>query len=268
PEEYPELQQQAARVQKPYRFAQATRTAAFQTVTEIKRAQDDPVLTDTRLTTTEASGYTQSPAFRYVKDDEFAPPAFITDQEAPLATAVGTATHLVFQELDLSQGQVTVAAVSQLITALTTAKQIDPRAAKQISAAGVAAFYATELGALLLAHPQAVHREMPFALLLPPSEVFQAAGPAQAFPADANILIHGIIDGYIALPDQVILFDYKTDHVQGRQDPVGYLQDQYRLQLQYYGAALGSILHQPVTAQYLYSVALQQLIPVPVRKEE
>lgn len=268
PEDYPELQQQAARWQQPYRFAQATRTAAFQTVTEIKRAQDDPVLTDTRLTTTEASGYTQSPAFRYVKDDEFTPPAFLTDQEAPLATAVGTATHLVFQELDLSQGQVTVAAVSQLIADLTTAKQIDPRAAKQISAAGVAAFYATELGALLLAHPQAVHREMPFALLLPPSEVFQAAGPAQAFPADANILIHGIIDGYIALPDQVILFDYKTDHVQGRQDPVGYLQDQYRLQLQYYGAALGSILHQPVTAQYLYSVALQQLIPVPVRKEE
>ncbi|ERL66670.1 helicase-exonuclease AddAB subunit AddA [Schleiferilactobacillus shenzhenensis] len=265
---FPEITAQAQAWHTPYRFAQATRTAAFQTVTEIKRAQDDPVLTDTRLTTTEASGYTQSPAFRYVKDDEFTPPKFLTQDQPPQSTTVGTATHLVFQEMDLSRGAITADQVAATIDRLQADGQIDAATAAQIDTAGVAAFYATPVGQQLLAQPTAVHREMPFALLLPPAEVFGETAAGIAFPADADILIHGIIDGYIALSDQVILFDYKTDHVRGRHDPQAYLADQYRLQLQYYGAALGAILHTPVTAQYVYSVELQKLIPVPVRKEE
>ena len=32
---------------------------------------------------------------------------------------------------------------------------------------------------------------------------------------DAELLIHGIIDGYVELPDRIILYDFKTDAVFG-----------------------------------------------------
>ncbi|MCF7522807.1 hypothetical protein L3X07_04450 [Levilactobacillus brevis] len=49
---------------------------------------------------------------------------------------------------------------------------------------------------------------MPFSLLMPAHDLFQ-----DFQETDSQVLVHGIIDGYLTTPAGVILFDYKTDHV-------------------------------------------------------
>ena len=104
-------------------------------------------------------------------------------------------------------------------------------------------FFATDLGRLLQAKPQQVHREVPFSMLLPADRLFEGM---KDDPGE-DVLIHGIIDGYVSDTDGVTLFDYKTDH---EPDPE-VLVARYRGQLNLYAQALTRLQTMPVNHRYL-----------------
>lgn len=261
--QFPELQDQSQRWRTTYRYTVATRTTAFQSVTEIKRQMDDPANDELTVSRAVAAHYTATPANRYAKDDEFSAPEFVTAQAKPMATAVGTATHLVFQSIDLYH-PVTEAIVQDKIGKLVADGKLTAIVADQIDVAGIAAFYATDLGQQILAQPAAVQREVPFSLMLPPTRVFPGTKVAD-FPPDSDVLIHGIIDGYLAPLDgsDIILFDYKTDRLATLPNGAAKLRQEYAVQLQLYAAALTGMLHRPVAKRYLYAVLSGALIAVP-----
>jgi len=230
----------------------ATTTTAYQSVSEVKRVFEDP---DTPLMNGNPTVSDQQARVhnRFVTAS-LAGPQFLQTMQAPTGAEVGSATHLVLEQLDITQ-PVTATSVQATITDLVTKRVLTAQVAQRVQIEQIVSFYQSSLGQQLLAQPDQVHREVPFSLLLPAQRLFQGF---EADP-DSKILIHGIIDGYLTTSDGIILFDYKTDHVAKAED----LLTKYAGQVKLYGQALASMTQQPVAHQYLYSLVHQQLVAVP-----
>ncbi|MFC6169907.1 helicase-exonuclease AddAB subunit AddA [Loigolactobacillus jiayinensis] len=240
-----------------YPFQAATETTAYQAVSEVKRLFDDPTNSEMNALIVDADEKTQG-VHRYVAQD-FAVPQFMQTTTQVPPTAVGTATHLVLQEIDLHTPP-TAASITALIKRLVAKNILTNTVAEKIKTANILRFFDSDLGQQLLAQPDQLVREAPFSLLLPATQLFTdfaAEDPAQ-------ILIHGIMDGYLVTPEQVILFDYKTDYVPqtNAAAKVQQLKQRYAGQLNLYAAALSRILQRPVTHKYLYLLASGDLLAI------
>lgn len=238
-----------------YPYTAATVTTAYQSVSEIKRLFDDP-------DNTQLSGYSMldvnkaANTGRYLKAD-FGAPAFVSENSnKPAPTDIGTATHLVLQQVDLKTPP-TAEKLTNLIANLARQHIIPEAVAKQIDVAEILQFYQSDIGKLVLAHPEKTFREAPFSLLMKAKDVFKDFQKDD----DQSILIHGIIDGYVITDQDVYLFDYKTDRITPKTTVLDIV-DRYRGQLTLYALALAKILGRPVTHKYLYLLAVNQAVAV------
>lgn len=237
-----------------YRFQAATHTTAYQSVSEIKRLFDDPdnvqlgndVLLDADQVI-KPSRYTQS----------LATPTFISGngKSQPAPTDIGTATHLLLQQMNLSSTPTRESAVA-LLDRLVETGIILENVAAQINIDGVLEFYKTSIGQLVLENPDKTYREVPFSLLMKAKNVFKNFGDD-----DQRILIHGIIDGYVQVNNGIYLFDYKTDRLRPGVTAATIV-DRYRGQLELYGLALKKVTRKPIIGKYLYLLSANQLIEV------
>lgn len=229
-----------------YPHTVSTITTGFQSVSEIKQLYADP----------DIEKLSQSPSSQLQKrqSSAFATPQFAENsaQTQISATAVGTATHAVLQALDLHEA-ITAASVQQTAAKLVDSGLFTPEVAARISVPHVLAFFQTELGQLLLANPDAVERETPFSMLIPARDIFAGMENEQQ-----DILVHGIIDAYLNLPDQLVLLDYKTDRVPA-QGPAPIV-ERYRGQLRLYAQALQSMLNRPVDSMSLVLLASGEVV--------
>lgn len=189
-------------------------------------------------------------------DDDFGQPQFMNTESHLSAAEVGTATHLVFQKLNVEKGQVDVEMVRKTISDLRAQKLIaSDQLANAINAEGVANFYATDLGQQILKDPRQLYREQPFSMLMDGKDIFSGLDEN-----DGPVLIHGIIDGYLVEKDGIALFDYKTDHLrQNDQAGLRKLVTKYAGQVNLYARALTSQTGLPVIKRYLYFVQTGQL---------
>ncbi|OFM47262.1 helicase-exonuclease AddAB subunit AddA [Lactobacillus sp. HMSC077C11] len=218
-----------------YPFQAATTTAGFQSVSEIKRAFDDP---DTMELVSADRFLGPKPPLH-----DLGAPAFLTETSGGgNAAAIGTATHLLLQLVDLTK-PITLNSLEALRHHLITTEVMPAEVAKRIDLTALVRFFATDLGQLLQAKPQQVQREVPFSMLLPANQLFEIL---QNDPGE-DVLVHGIMDGYVTEADGVTLFDYKTDH---EPDPAK-LVARYRGQLNLYAQALAQLQPKPVTHRYL-----------------
>ena len=76
------------------------------------------------------------------------------------------------------------------------------------------------------------------------------------FPAEETVLVQGIIDAYFIENGELILVDYKTDHVFDPQE----LRDRYQIQLDLYEQALSRITGMKVREKLIYSISLRRVI--------
>ncbi|WP_125980963.1 helicase-exonuclease AddAB subunit AddA [Loigolactobacillus iwatensis] len=233
----------------------ATQTTAYQSVSEVKRLFDDP--DNSEMNPLQLNGAPKG-QHRFVNHD-FMVPKFMQTVTAPTPAEIGSATHLVLQELDLHVPP-TDEIIGETLTRLVEAGILTDAVAKKVNVSNLINFFASSLGKLLLANPDQVTREAPFSMLLPAKQLFADFNQQN----DAPVLIHGIMDGYLVLSDQVILFDYKTDRVAKNKPDAGIqaIKQRYSGQLNLYAAALGQILKRPVTAKYLYLLAVGKLVAV------
>ena len=236
-----------------YPHLELTRESAYQAVTDIKRLFDDPdnnlmdqlqaensdnsaqvelnVVDETPMVTTKVHAFRQ--------------PNFMTTEVIASPAKIGTATHLIFQKLDLTQ-PISAATIHQLIDQLILEGSVTKEVAAKIDIAGILAFYQTKVGKKACANAQRVKREVPFAMLLPAEML-----PSISEKTDKPVLIHGIIDGYFEDQEtgEVYLFDYKTDHASLNQ-----IEKEYRGQINLYAIALQQITGKEVHHCVLYSV--------------
>ena len=75
-------------------------------------------------------------------------------------------------------------------------------------------------------------------------------------PDGEIMLIQGVIDAWFTEGDEIVLLDYKTDHVKESEE----LTKRYKVQIDYYTRALERMTHKKVKERYLYSFALGESI--------
>lgn len=236
----------------------ATETTAYQSVSEAKRLFEDP----DNATIGEYQPTERGQAGRRFVTHDFARPEFLQTVREPLPTEIGSATHLVLQQLDVTSAP-TETSVQMLIDQLVTDQVLSAEVAQRIQPDLILRFFASDLGQKILAAPDQLHREVPFSLLMPARSLFRDFKEMAS-----QVLVHGIVDGYLLTPAGVILFDYKTDHVNPRDvdKSEAKLLERYGGQVNLYATALKQMTGQPIIAQYLYLLATGDLVAVPTQQ--
>ncbi|QBO37226.1 helicase-exonuclease AddAB subunit AddA [Periweissella cryptocerci] len=243
-----------------YNHVAATQTTAYQSVSEVKRLFDDPDVLQAPQLVLDGAG--QSEGNRLVADNDFAQPEFIAQGEnRPSATAVGSATHLVLQQLDLTK-PITRAVIEAEIDRLVQQQIITNDIGTLIRVDTLLTLFTSSFGKQLQANAATVKREQPFSLLMHARDIYQNYSGG-----DERILIHGIMDGYFTTPDQqVVLFDYKTDYIRPNNKVGGQaeLLARYQGQLRLYAKALAAMQSLPVSHVVLYSLSLGEAIELKI----
>lgn len=227
-----------------YPYPEATKTTSYQSVSELKRLYDDP---DNRETLELTSTQNQ---YRFTESD-LGTPKFLTAKKELSAAEIGTATHLVMQLLPL-QENIQQEIVETLIADLVSRQTLTPEIAEKISIEGIMQFLDSEIGRFLIQNVDHLHREEPFAMLLPVDQLFSE------YQNQDEILIHGIIDGYLEFDDKIFLYDLKTDRYTIEREQM--LINRYRGQLNLYKDALEKAKQKPVEAAYLIFLQGNQVI--------
>ncbi|WP_367295851.1 helicase-exonuclease AddAB subunit AddA [Levilactobacillus yonginensis] len=238
-----------------YPHQAATVTTAYQSVSEAKRLFEDP--DNTSIGEYQPDEHGQA-GHRFVTHD-FARPNFLQTVREPLPTEIGTATHLVLQQISVTT-EPTTDSVQTVIDGLVTDGILTSEMADRIQVTAILQFFQSDLGQQILTNPEDLRREVPFSLLMPAQSLFK-----DFQEADSQVLVHGIVDGYLKTSEGIILFDYKTDHVNSRNlaQSEAKLIDRYGGQVNLYAEALQQMTQQPIIAQYLYLLAAGQLVAVP-----
>lgn len=240
-------------LQYDYLFDSATHATAYQSVSEVKRLFEDPDLSVGRGVADKRLDPQATTGLRFV-NDELPEPKFmqVADNQVN-AAAIGTGTHLVLQSIDLSQGVPTPNTIVQTIDGLVKSELLDIAVAQKINQDSILTFFTnTDLGQQMVMNQATLKREVPFSLLLDAKMLYQD------FKGNDRVLVHGIIDGYFMKGDELWLFDYKTDRIQGN-DAAQLLQKRYAGQLNIYAQALIAMgLPQP--KKFIYALSTGQTI--------
>lgn len=233
-----------------YAYEKSTITTSYQSVSEIKRLYHDPDDLETnRLNWADPRSKPQ--AFRQVGEG-LKVPAFM-EEVSVTPTMVGQATHFILQTIPLNQ-PVTSAQIEQQIQRAVASKQITSEVAEKINRDSIHWFFESELGRRLIETPHFVHREQPFSMLKQANSIYQDFGDESA-----EVLIHGIVDGYIEYEEEIYLYDFKTDSVHGGKTEQSIVQA-YQGQLYLYKQALEEALNKPVTNSCLVLLSLQKMV--------
>lgn len=232
-----------------YKKQSLTRESAYQAVTDIRRLFNDPdndLMSEFDADKMELISKDKKPsAFSFNKPD------FLTTVSEVSYAKIGTATHLLFEKVELDK-PITKQSIQELLLSLVQEGCITTEVAQKIDLDGVISFYETSLGKKICENHVNVKREVPFSLLLPAQILVN-----NAVETDKKILVHGIIDGYFEDQEtgEVYLFDYKTDH-----SSLDKIKSDYKGQINLYALALESITGKKVNQRYLYSVEKKSLI--------
>jgi ATP-dependent helicase/nuclease subunit A len=129
----------------------------------------------------------------------------------------------------------------------------DERAALDLRA--LAAFWHSNLGEKIMGQAAQVRRELPFTARFSPLELEKIVGrTAESGLEKEFIVVQGVADLAVLLPEEVWLLDFKTDETDAG-SLAGKIKT-YTPQLLLYAAALGKIYHRRVTMTALHFLAL------------
>jgi ATP-dependent helicase/nuclease subunit A len=170
----------------------------------------------------------------------------LTDRTDSLV--VGSATHLVIQNMDLT-APVDEAKISRTMADLLKRGCVTKQTAEKIDSASILKFFNSELGRFLQDGRNTVMREWPFTY---------AASVADLYPdlqdcRDEKIIIQGIVDMLVRTPDGIVIIDFKTDRISSAQ--IQQKSEHYLPQLRWYCRAAGDILNVKSVAGWLYFLA-------------
>ena len=166
---------------------------------------------------------------------------------------IGTATHLVISQLDLT-GPITEQAVEKTIENLMVDSAIIPAITEQIDVESIVAFFETEQGRLIFEPANQFWREWPFTCAMPASEWENSS------VEEDTIVVQGIIDLLVRTAQGLVVIDFKTDNITAGQ--AGERAELYRRQLELYSRAACVILKDKLLGRWLYFLGPRVFVKV------
>jgi len=121
----------------------------------------------------------------------------------------------------------------------------------------LADFWNSSLGQKIRTNVQHVRRELPFTARFSPAEVAEITGAsADAGLENEFVVVQGVADLVVVLPEEIWLVDFKTDEA-GKSDLPEKIKT-YTPQLKLYAAALEKIFSRKVTLRALHFLAMRR----------
>ena len=189
--------------------------------------------------------------------DEELLPAFLQQKDKMSGAARGTLYHWLFEHFDFTGD------LRQQLSYFMQQNFINDEERKRIRIADFDHFVQTPLGKKVkqAQKEKTYHREMPFILGVPASEMIKSDTAPTLSEKDANeyVSVQGVIDAWIDGEDEITLIDFKTDRKQKELTDDAFeelLRKRYHVQLDYYKRALEQMTKKRVKEAVLYSVSL------------
>jgi len=217
----------------------ATRRKAKSSVTELRRAAEE-------------------------SDDE-AEPVFVRSKFAAKnrkseignrklnAAEAGAAHHKFLQHIALEKTSSLAAEAERLVR--ENYLSADERAVLDLDA--LAAFWDSDLGEKIRVNAEKVRRELPFTARFSPAEIAEiTGGKTDTTLADEFVVVQGVADLVVLLPQEIWLVDFKTDEA-GKNDLPEKIKT-YTPQLKLYAAALEKIFARKITLRALHFFAVRR----------
>ena len=233
-ENAPELPLDTAALTWRYPHAAATELSAKLTATQLKGREVDAEIAENA----EPSAETKLPP----RLRSLARPRCLSEGAKLTGAERGTAIHLVMEHLDFGCDG-TAEAVRAQIDALRVKRLLTPEQAEAADAGLIARFLQSDIAARIRASDQ-VEREYRFSILRSAKEY-----DARADAAD-QVLLQGVVDCFFVEDGQLVVLDFKTDHITPAQTAERAVF--YAPQLDAYAAALERIMGMRVREKLLY----------------
>ncbi|TSO26343.1 helicase-exonuclease AddAB subunit AddA [Lactobacillus sp. LL6] len=232
-----------------YPFKDASQTTAYQAVSEIKKAFNDPLETDLE------NSRLISSTNRYLQPID-TKPNFLFETSFTGAE-IGTATHLILQYYDYKNND--EKQLEKELEELVLRKKLNPEIISSIKKDQIEWFVHSDFAKKFWKKPENLKREVDFSSLISASKLF-----GDFSDKNAKILVHGTIDGYFIDEDGIILFDYKTDYVDKNHlnEAITNIKQKYTGQLRLYEQALNGFSDKKVKGKYLILLDAKQVIEV------
>ncbi|GAA3636322.1 helicase-exonuclease AddAB subunit AddA [Lactobacillus hamsteri] len=233
-----------------YPFRDASQTTAYQAVSEIKSAFNDPI--DSEL----ENAHLITSTNRYLQPID-TKPNFLFETKFTGAE-IGTATHLILQYYNY-EGTGDEADLDNEIQDLIVKKKLNPDIVPSLHKDEILWFTHSDFAKEFWNHPDNLKREVDFSSIASAKKLFKDFSDPHA-----KILVHGTIDGYYIADDGIILFDYKTDYVDQNHLDVAIqkIKDKYTGQLRLYEQALNEFAPVNVKSKYLILLDAKKIVQV------
>ena len=210
-----------------YPYAEQTAFPAKLTATQLKgRAIDEEISENTTL----------PPRLR-----NLCKPKFLAGKTALTGAERGTALHLVMQDLDFFC-EPNEQSVRAQIEAMRAQRKLTDEQANAVYVRAIVRFLRSDLAARIRKSKQ-VEREYRFSLLRPVRDF-------SSLDADDSVLLQGVVDCFFEEDGELVVVDFKTDHVSRAQ--LDERAEHYRPQLEAYSMALTRVMRKKVKEKVLY----------------
>lgn len=210
-----------------YPYAEQTAFPAKLTATQLKgRAIDEEISENTTL----------PPRLR-----NLCKPKFLAGKTALTGAERGTALHLVMQDLDFFC-EPDEQSVRAQIEAMRAQRKLTDEQANAVDVRAIVRFLRSDLAARIRKSKQ-VEREYRFSLLRPVRDF-------SSLDADDSVLLQGVVDCFFEEDGELVVVDFKTDHVSCAQ--LDERAEHYRPQLEAYSMALTRVMGKKVKEKVLY----------------
>ena len=172
------------------------------------------------------------------------------------AVDVGNAHHVFLERVAITQTE-TVTQLKSEARRLEEQGVLSAEEAMLLDFDGLSAFWSSDLGSRIRAQAQFVGRELAFTARFSPEELARVTGePASPSLAREFVVVQGVADLAVILPQKIWLVDFKTDEVAPKEllDKVKLYEPQLRL----YAGALERIYQRRVAEGWLYFLAARE----------
>jgi ATP-dependent helicase/nuclease subunit A len=236
------------RIEWKYPFASSTREPAKTSVSALRRRANE-------ATDEEAANLFQNAIRRPLPVFQ---QSLITNRQSP--TDFGSAHHKFLQLVSLERVDST-ANLKAEAERLVRQKSLTHEEMALLDFNGLARFWRSTVGERIRGQKDAVRRELRFTARLPAKEIAELAGETAGQElANEFVIIQGVVDLAVVLPNELWLVDFKTDVVKAHE-----LEDKARLyepQLKLYARALSGIYRRPVSEAWLYFLSLGEAVEI------
>lgn len=193
--------------------------------------------------------------FKVHEPDRYVPSFIREDESHEVSGATrGSAYHRVMELLPFSKvtDVISKESIDEIMNACIKEGRISEADYKLVDISKVIRFLESDLGVRMREADKRgdLFKEQPFVLGVPANRL------SKEYPESETVLVQGIIDAFFYEGDDIILMDYKTDHVKSESELV----DRYKTQLDYYDDAISRISGKKVSERIIYSFALEKIL--------